>query len=107
MTKVGYSPAILFSLTITLTNYSCAGNTNFLSWVRAMNILRHENIPVRIALSLRQQAEEIARQQNTSLNHWVTQALEEKIVRMSAQSKILHMHERAQQIMPESMRSAG
>ncbi|MEZ2347757.1 toxin-antitoxin system HicB family antitoxin [Terriglobus sp. RCC_193] len=43
---------------------------------------RHENIPVRIALSLRQQAEELAHQQGISLNHFVTQALEEKIVRM-------------------------
>lgn len=72
-----------------------------------MDILRHENIPVRIALSLRQQAEEIARQHNTSLNHWVTQALEEKIFRMQDQNKILRMHERAQQSMPESLRSAG
>ena len=54
-----------------------------------MDILRYENIPVRIALSLRQQAEEISRQQNTSLNHWVTQALEEKIGRMSDRSILL------------------
>lgn len=68
---------------------------------------RHENIPVRIALSLRQQAEEIARQQNTSLNHWVTQALEEKILRMSDQSKILHMHDRSQELALEALRSVG
>jgi len=47
-----------------------------------MDLLRHENIPVRIALSLRQQAEELARQQGISLNHFVTQALEEKMRRM-------------------------
>lgn len=47
-----------------------------------MDSLRYENIPVRIALSLRQQAEELARQQGTSLNHFVTQALEEKMRRM-------------------------
>lgn len=72
-----------------------------------MDILRHENIPVRIAISLRQQAEEIARQQSTSLNHWVTQALEEKILRMSAQSKILHMHDLSQQLVSEPLRSAS
>lgn len=72
-----------------------------------MNTLRHENIPVRIALSLRQQAEEIAHQQNTSLNHWVTQALEEKIRRMSDRDKILHMHDRSQEATSESLRSAG
>lgn len=47
-----------------------------------MDPLRHENIPVRIALSLRQQAEDLARQQGISLNHFVTQALEEKMCRM-------------------------
>jgi hypothetical protein len=47
-----------------------------------MDPLRHENIPVRIALSLRQQAEDLARQQGISLNHFVTQALEEKMFRM-------------------------
>jgi hypothetical protein len=47
-----------------------------------MESLRHENIPVRIALSLRQQAEDLSRQQRISLNHFVTQALEEKISRM-------------------------
>ncbi|WP_419865779.1 toxin-antitoxin system HicB family antitoxin [Terriglobus roseus] len=47
-----------------------------------MDSLRHENIPVRIALSLRQQAEDLARQQGISLNHFVTQALEEKMWRM-------------------------
>lgn len=49
-----------------------------------MDSLRHENIPVRIALSLRQQAEELARQQGISLNHFVTQALEEKMCRMQS-----------------------
>lgn len=53
-----------------------------------MDTLRHENIPVRIALSLRQQAEEIARQQGISLNHWVTQALEEKMVRMHSRPQM-------------------
>lgn len=72
-----------------------------------MNILRHENIPVRIALSLRQQAEEIARQQNTSLNHWVTQALEEKILRMQDQSRILPMRDRSKVFAQESFRSVG
>jgi hypothetical protein len=47
-----------------------------------MDTLRHENISVRIPLSLRQQADEIAQRQGFSLNHFVTIALEEKIGRM-------------------------
>jgi hypothetical protein len=47
-----------------------------------MESLRHENISVRIPLSLRQQADEIAHRQGFSLNHFVTMALEEKISRM-------------------------
>jgi predicted HicB family RNase H-like nuclease len=47
-----------------------------------MELSRQENIPVRIALSLRQQAEEIAQREGVSFNHFVTQALQEKIDRM-------------------------
>jgi predicted HicB family RNase H-like nuclease len=43
---------------------------------------RQENIAVRIPLSLRQMAEEIAHKDGISLNHFVTVALQEKIHRM-------------------------
>lgn len=107
MTNVGYSHDIVIRPTMTLIKTVVLA-LQLSSWVRHMDTLRHENIPVRIALSLRQQAEEIARHQNTSLNHWVTQALEEKILRMGEHNKILHrMHDRSQQLMPESLQSAG
>jgi predicted HicB family RNase H-like nuclease len=47
-----------------------------------METSRHENIAVRIPLSLRQLAEEIAQKDGVSLNHFVTVALQEKINRM-------------------------
>ncbi len=63
-----------------------------------MERFRHENIPVRMALSLRQQAEELARQQGISLNHFVTLALEEKIQRMQEKQELT---------MPNRLQSAG
>ncbi len=106
MTKVGYFHCSACTSKIGHTKLVAHKNKLFLLGSTMINS-RHENIPVRIALSLRQQAEEIARQQNTSLNHWITQALEEKILRMSDRNKILRMHDRSQEQPSESLRSAG
>lgn len=61
--------------------------------------LRHENISVRIPLSLRQQADEIAHKQGFSLNHFVTMALEEKIHRMQEREQAFPK--------PDSQQKAG